>query len=113
VVKVGTSAEIIAKKFWHRGDRANARDLFDLCAVADAQPDQIAKASPFMVKHGYACLTALAKRAPVVKREFEAIGVIKRGTFKERMRQAESIIGPLLPQSLEDRYWRSGKHLNI
>jgi len=29
-VKVETSAEIVAKKLWHRGDRATARDLFDL-----------------------------------------------------------------------------------
>lgn len=29
MVKVETSAEIIAKKFWHRGDRLTARDIFD------------------------------------------------------------------------------------
>lgn len=27
-VRVETSAEIVAKKLWHRGDRAMARDLF-------------------------------------------------------------------------------------
>lgn len=35
-IRVETNAEIIAKKFWHRGDRPKARDLFDLfdlCAV--------------------------------------------------------------------------------
>lgn len=33
-VRVETSAEIIAKKLWHRGDRATARDLFDLAIHA-------------------------------------------------------------------------------
>lgn len=33
-IRVETSAEIIAKKMWHRGDRAKGRDLFDLCAVS-------------------------------------------------------------------------------
>lgn len=35
-IKVETCAEIIAKKIWHRGSRGKARDLFDLCAVAEA-----------------------------------------------------------------------------
>ncbi|MDP9877632.1 hypothetical protein J2W25_001938 [Variovorax boronicumulans] len=29
-IRVETSAEIIAKKMWHRGDQAKARDRFDL-----------------------------------------------------------------------------------
>jgi hypothetical protein len=38
-IRVETSAEIIAKKMWHRGDQAKARDLFDLCSVqSDRSP---------------------------------------------------------------------------
>ena len=34
-VRVETAAEVIAKKMYHRGDRATARDLFDLALVAE------------------------------------------------------------------------------
>jgi predicted nucleotidyltransferase component of viral defense system len=45
-IRVETCAEIIAKKMWHRGDSGKARDLYDLCAVADTQPAAIEAASP-------------------------------------------------------------------
>jgi predicted nucleotidyltransferase component of viral defense system len=47
-IRVETSAEIVAKKFHHRGDRATARDLYDLCAVATLEPEAITVALPFM-----------------------------------------------------------------
>ena len=72
-IKVETCTEIIAKKFWHRGDRARARDLFDLCAVADAEPAAIARAAPFMVRHGAAFLRGLEDRASLLEAEFNAI----------------------------------------
>lgn len=34
-MKVETAAEIVAKKMWRRGDRATARDLFDLSLVIE------------------------------------------------------------------------------
>lgn len=34
-VRVETAAEIVAKKLWHRGYAATARDLFDLSLVID------------------------------------------------------------------------------
>ena len=32
-IRVETAVEIVAKKLWYRGDRATARDLFDLSLV--------------------------------------------------------------------------------
>jgi len=96
-IKVETSAEIIAKKMWHRGHRAKARDLFDLCAVADAEPEQIRIAAPFLLRHGAAFLHALAVRKDLLEWEFAQIDFIgsARG-FHECVQQAESIIRPLL-----------------
>ena len=37
-VNVETSAEIIAKKVWHRGEQFKARDMFDLALVAEKDP---------------------------------------------------------------------------
>lgn len=75
-VRVETCAEIIAKKLWHRGDRAKARDLYDLCAVADAQPQAIADAGPWLGKHAQAFLSGLEQRAQLARQEFALIDAI-------------------------------------
>lgn len=72
-IKVETCAEIIVKKMWHRGDRTKARDLYDLCAVADVEPQAIDHAAPFLAKHGAAFLAQLQERAEFVEAEFDAI----------------------------------------
>lgn len=50
-IRVETAAEIIAKKMFHRGDKATARDLFDLALVIDREPDAMALAQPFFFRH--------------------------------------------------------------
>jgi hypothetical protein len=97
MIRVETSAEIIAKKMWHRGDRAKGRDLFDLCAVGAAEPEQLRVAAPFMVRHGAAFLHALVEREDVLRREFAEIDAIGAGLdFDQCVGQAKAIIGPLL-----------------
>lgn len=97
IVRVETCAEIIAKKIWHRGDRAKGRDLYDLCAVADCEPGAIDIAKPFMRRHGRAFLDGLRDRASVIEREFEAIDAIGfTRPAQECMDQARDIIEPFL-----------------
>jgi len=50
-VRVETSAEVIAKKMHHRGNRATARDLFDLALVIEREPQALAVAAPFLLRH--------------------------------------------------------------
>jgi predicted nucleotidyltransferase component of viral defense system len=96
-VKFETNAEIIAKKMWHRGDQAKARDLFDLCAVANAQPSAIEVALPFFMRHGAAFLDRLEQRAELAQREYDAIDTLKPClTFTQSMELARQIICPLL-----------------
>jgi len=96
-IKVETCAEIIAKKMWHRGNRAKARDLFDLCAVADAEPDAIRVASPFFLKHGAAFLDGLRERAAFIEAELAAIDYIAAPkSFAACLAQATAILTPLL-----------------
>lgn len=96
-IKVERSAEIIAKKMWHRGDQAKARDLFDLCAVAAAEPEALAEARPFFLRHGAAFLQRLQDRAEMIRLEFEAIDALgfQRG-FDDCLRQAQEIVAPVL-----------------
>lgn len=96
-IKFETCAEIIAKKMWHRGNQAKARDLFDLCAVAKAEPTAIEMAAPFMRKHGQAFLQRLEQRANLAEAEFKAIDSLEfHATFAECMTLAATVIEPLL-----------------
>ena len=96
-VRVETCAEIIAKKMWHRGDAGKARDLYDLCAVADAEPQAIEQAAPFMRRHGAAFLQRLQDNAELTRADFEAIDAIGLPRdFDHCLGQARTIIEPLL-----------------
>lgn len=96
-IKIETCAEIIAKKMWYRGDRARARDLFDLCAVFEAEPQAIVLAAPFIGRHGAAFLQQLQERAALVEAEFGAIDAIGfRRPFAACVAQAREIIESLL-----------------
>jgi hypothetical protein len=100
-IKFETCAEIIAKKMWHRGNQAKARDLYDLCAVAVAEPEAIEFAAPFFIKHGAAFLQRLQDRAELVEAEFEAIDTLGfQRPFSECLAQAHHIIEPLLGAGL-------------
>lgn len=72
-VRVETNAEIIAKKMWHRGDRCKARDLFDLCAVAKADPAAMVNVAPFVARHGEKFLAVLQNRKDLLRKDFDAI----------------------------------------
>lgn len=70
-IKVETAAEIVAKKLWHRGDRATARDLFDLSLVIEREPDALVAASPYLVRHRDAFLKQIQQRRAVLGAQFE------------------------------------------
>lgn len=99
-IKIETCAEIIAKKMWHRGDQAKARDLFDLCAVADAEPMAIAQAAPFFTRHGKLFLERLHARATIARSEFDAIDRMDfKRSFDDCLDQAHGIVEKLLSRS--------------
>lgn len=86
-VKVETAVEIVAKKLWHRGDMATARDLFDLALVIDKEPAQLKTAAVFLTKHRDVFLTQLSQRRKVLQAQFEAIDTLD---FKPSFAQALS-----------------------
>lgn len=75
-VKVETAAEIIAKKMYHRGDRATARDLFDLALVIEREPEALRHAAPFLIPHRAAFLAQIRKPHPTLRAAFDAIAVL-------------------------------------
>ncbi|HGL6714284.1 nucleotidyl transferase AbiEii/AbiGii toxin family protein [Burkholderia contaminans] len=72
-VKVETSAEIVAKKMWHRGDRPTARDLFDLCLVIACEAESLMAAGVFLVRHRDTFLRLLHERRAFVRARFDDI----------------------------------------
>lgn len=72
-VRVETSAEIVAKKLYHRGDRATARDLFDLALVIETEADELEAAAPFLVLHRTAFIQQIHQRRAVLESQFESI----------------------------------------
>ncbi|MGI0034613.1 MAG: hypothetical protein ACRD98_01915 [Nitrososphaera sp.] len=92
-----TCAEIIAKKMWHRADAGEARDLHELCAVADAEPKAIEQAAPFMRKRGATFLQRLQDNAELARADFAAIDAIGLPRdFDHCLGQARAIVEPLL-----------------
>lgn len=75
-VKVETASEIIAKKMHYRGDRATARDLFDLSLVIEREPDALRQAAPFLVPHRQAFLKQVRQPHPTLKAAFDAIATL-------------------------------------
>lgn len=72
-VKVESAAEIVAKKLYHRGDRATARDLFDLAVVIEHEPDTLAPAAPYLLRHAQTFLDQVGAAPPIMREQFARI----------------------------------------
>lgn len=95
-VRVETDVEIVAKKMWHRGDRANARDLFDLALVVRTNPGALRAEARWLVRHRNAFLAQLDERRAVLEKQFEAIdALIPMPTFSECAVQARKFLDAL------------------
>jgi hypothetical protein len=93
LIRVETNAEIIAKKMHWRGQQAKARDLFDLCAVADKDPAAIEQAAPFFARYGDAFIERLKSHADYAEEEFAQIQRIAYARpFEECLVLAESLV---------------------
>jgi predicted nucleotidyltransferase component of viral defense system len=75
-IRVETATEIVAKKLWHRGDRATARDLFDLSLVIEREPDNLKKAAKFLQKNADLFTSQIASRSSVLKIQFSEIDTL-------------------------------------
>ena len=86
----------MAKKLWHRGDRATARDLFDLSLVIEREPDALRRAAPFLSHHAREFVAQLASRRRVLQAQFEAIDTLDyRTTFDDAFVRAAEFLNSL------------------
>lgn len=83
-VHVETGAEIVAKKFFHRGNRLLARDLFDFALVAEKEPDDLLNASKFLVRYITPIKKTLAGDLTHLRLQFDAIETLSyHPTFEQ------------------------------
>lgn len=75
-VRVETAAEIVAKKMFHRGDCATARDLFDLSLVIEREPQALEAAIPFMHRHLEVFMRHLKLASPNYIAQFNRVETI-------------------------------------
>jgi hypothetical protein len=95
-IKVETAVEIVAKKLWHRGDMATARDLFDLALVIQKSPGALQGAAPFLIRHRDVFLAQLQQRQGLLKAQFEAIDTMAfNPSFEEAYFIAEQFLRQL------------------
>ncbi|MBU3592194.1 nucleotidyl transferase AbiEii/AbiGii toxin family protein [Polynucleobacter sp. 78F-HAINBA] len=88
-IRVETAAEIVAKKLWHRGDRATARDLFDLSLVIEKEPEALIKAAKFLKKNAEPFIHQIESRATVLKTQFNEIDVLNyKPNYDEAVKRA-------------------------
>jgi predicted nucleotidyltransferase component of viral defense system len=93
LVKVETCAEIVAKKLYHRGDRATARDLFDLALVIEREPQSLTGAAPYLVRHREAFIHQIKQRRAVLEMQFGIIDRLEyRVDYDEAVRSAEDFL---------------------
>jgi predicted nucleotidyltransferase component of viral defense system len=75
-IRVETAAEIVAKKLWHRGERATARDLFDLSLVIEREPEALLKAAKFLHKNSQIFMDQIANRQALLRMQFNEINTL-------------------------------------
>ena len=72
-VLVETSAEILAKKLWHRAATFPARDLFDFATVAALEPHELRGVAGVLRVHRAALLQRLQDHGMALREDFAAL----------------------------------------
>lgn len=95
-IRVETATEIVAKKLWHRGDRATARDLFDLSLVIEKEPEALMQAAKFLQKNAAAFIHQIETRTKVLKAQFNEIKTLQyKPNFDEAAERAIKFLSAL------------------
>ena len=95
-----TPIEIVAKKLWHRGDRATPRDLLDLALVIDRHYSEILDHGHVFAKNIAVFTEQCETRKSIMLPVFEAIEKIELNlSFDECLERANALKADLLKKS--------------
>jgi len=103
-IRLESDVEIVAKKMWHRGHEAKARDLFDLNLVIERSPRELAEASEFVLAHREAFIKGLHERRDILKAQFESIDALEyKPRFDDCVERASAFLNALDGASRKSR----------
>jgi len=92
-VMVETSAEIVAKKVWHRGDRFRARDIFDLALIAEKEPAALTSIAPVLRDRKNAIMARIKASDANLRDDFENLEVLEyRRSYDECVKIVEKAL---------------------
>lgn len=92
-VHVETTAEIIAKKVWHRGREFTARDIFDLALVATRDPSAIESIRPILRERRKIIRTRIAAGGKALRTAFSGLDTLEfKAGFDECVRIVEDVL---------------------
>lgn len=92
-VEVETSAEIIAKKVWHRGSQFKARDLFDLALVAEKEPKALMEIRPVLRDRRNVVLARIAEDDRQLRGDFAELEVLEyRPSYDECLKIVRRVL---------------------
>jgi hypothetical protein len=78
------SAEILAKKLWHRGKEFKARDIFDFALIVETEPQALRPIAPIMRDRRDAILRRIGTSELLLREEFGLLEVLDyRRSFDE------------------------------
>ena len=93
-VQVETSAEIVAKKVWHRGIEFTARDIFDLAMVTEKEPEALWKIAPILRDRRDVLIERIASREAQLRESFAELEILDfRRSFEECVTLVKNAIG--------------------
>jgi hypothetical protein len=81
---VETSAEVVAKKIWHRGAEFTARDIFDLSVFLEFEPNRVEVIRPILEERRRIVLERIDSAHDVLSESFDALDILDyRKSFDE------------------------------
>ena len=93
-VEIETSAEIVAKKVWHRAADFTARDIFDLAMVAEKEPRALWKIEPVLGDRRDTVLQRIASQDAALRQTFAELEVLDyRRSFDECIALVRKALG--------------------
>lgn len=92
-VRVETTAEILAKKVWHRGREFTARDIFDFALIATREPGAIESIRPILRERREIIRTRIATGAKALRTAFSGLDTLEfRTGFDECVKIVEDVL---------------------
>jgi predicted nucleotidyltransferase component of viral defense system len=95
-VRVDTTAEIIAKKVWHRGADFTARDMFDLALVAEREPTAIEQIARILRERRDAIRSRIASGEKALRKTYAELDMLD---FRPSFDECRKAIAELLDRS--------------